>query len=140
MDFDGSAQVDTAGQLALRRLRCRPRVGDVRCAALLHDFGSARAALDGLRADGAPADAAGAACAAEQPARSSAVGARSLPISALVYAARRRPSASHTGCWVRCSAAVTGTGSPPSAATIQMELGAMLPRKFALTKKALSLT
>jgi DNA processing protein len=40
-------------QCALLQLRRIARVGDIRCAQLLRDFGSARAALEGLQADGA---------------------------------------------------------------------------------------
>jgi DNA processing protein len=89
-EFDVSAPLDTAEQLALLQLRCLPRVGDVRCAALLHDFGSARAALEGLRADGAPADAAGADWAAEQLARCAELGAQFIPIHDRRYPALLR--------------------------------------------------
>ena len=75
MNPDLSAPVDTAEQLALLRLRRLPRVGGARCAALLHNFGS-RAALEGMRGDGAPVDAAGADWAAEQLARCVELGAQ----------------------------------------------------------------
>lgn len=66
--------------LALLQLRRMPRVGDVRCMALLQKFGSAQAALEGLRADGAPLGAREEKWATDQLTRATALGAQFIPI------------------------------------------------------------
>ncbi len=72
-------------QRALLQLRRLPRVGDARCADLLQKFGSARLALEGLRADGATVDASGEDWAAAQLARAAELGARFIAIDDEAY-------------------------------------------------------
>ena len=72
--------LDADEQLALLQLRRLPRVGDARCAALLHKFGSARAALEGLRADGAALTGADENWATAQLARAADLGAHFLAL------------------------------------------------------------
>ncbi len=74
------APLDIDEQLALLQLRRLPRVGDARCAVLLHKFGSARAALEALRADGAALTGADENWATAQLARATDLGAQFLAL------------------------------------------------------------
>ena len=71
---------DADEQLALLQLRRVPRVGDARCAVLLNNFGSARAALEALRSDGAAVRGADEEWAATQLSRAADLGGQFISI------------------------------------------------------------